>query len=131
MAKKFSFIAWLYFALLLLGFCALQSANGADFITQKEYGKMLYENPRGISCGSCHGKNGAGSKIANFKRSSKKSAKEQILGAPNITEISLEKFKDALLKGKNIMPRYYLTDEEIAAIYEFVAIKSDIESSNP
>lgn len=92
---------------------------------------MLYENPRGISCGSCHGKNGAGSKIANFKYSNKKNAKEQILSAPNITEISLEKFKNALLKGKNIMPRYYLTDEEITAIYEFVAIKTDIiESSN-
>ncbi|EHN2731235.1 hypothetical protein KGG34_001311, partial [Campylobacter jejuni] len=32
---------------------------GADFITLKEYSKMLYENPRGISCKECHGADGS------------------------------------------------------------------------
>lgn len=35
------------------------SLFGADFITLKEYSKMLYENPRGISCKECHGADGS------------------------------------------------------------------------
>ncbi|MBL0722011.1 MAG: hypothetical protein JJV88_05470 [Sulfurovum sp.] len=27
----------------------------SDFITDLEYGEMLYNNPRGVSCASCHG----------------------------------------------------------------------------
>jgi len=38
-----------------------------SFISNLEYGEMLYKNPRGIGCIKCHGKNGKG-KIIRSKR---------------------------------------------------------------
>ena len=31
-------------------------AFSKDFITDIEYGKMLYKNPRGVGCNKCHAK---------------------------------------------------------------------------
>ncbi|EIQ1605782.1 hypothetical protein LUR78_001525, partial [Campylobacter jejuni] len=45
--------------IVLMFFLFSISLFGADFITLKEYSKMLYENPRGISCKECHGANGS------------------------------------------------------------------------
>ena len=36
-------------------FTILYAKNDEWFITNLEYGKMLYNNPRGISCAKCHG----------------------------------------------------------------------------
>ena len=38
-----------------------------SFITKYEYGKMLYNNPRGIGCNSCHGNDARGKKMVDFK----------------------------------------------------------------
>ena len=52
-----------------------QNANKAaeldinnSFITKYEYGKMLFNNPRGIGCNKCHGDDAKGKKIVEFKR---------------------------------------------------------------
>ena len=37
-----------------------------SFITKYEYGKMLYNNPRGIGCNKCHGEKAEGKKIVDF-----------------------------------------------------------------
>ena len=55
----------------------------------ENYGKNLYENPRGIACNKCHGNKGEGGVIAHYKH-------------------------------KGVMPRYFLTDEEITAIYMYL-----------
>ena len=38
-----------------------------SFITKYEYGKMLFNNPRGIGCNRCHGDDARGRKIVEFK----------------------------------------------------------------
>ena len=92
------------------------------FITKLEYGKMLYHNPRGISCAKCHGENARGKIIAKYYvvKNGKKILK--ILKAPDITNVPYEKFKKKLFHTKlSVMPKYnYLTDKEISAIYLYI-----------
>jgi argininosuccinate synthase len=38
-----------------------------SFISNLEYGQMLYKNPRGIGCIKCHGDNGKGKLIATYR----------------------------------------------------------------
>jgi mono/diheme cytochrome c family protein len=94
------------------------------FITNLEYGKMLYNNPRGISCAKCHGKKGEGKIVTYYYKKGKKI----YIKTPNIQNIDLDTLKKALFhknKSKNpIMPIYnYLTDEEIEAILLYLRSK--------
>ena len=50
------------------------SLFGADFITLKEYAKMLYENPRGISCKECHGIDGSEQILGYYVKNNVKTA---------------------------------------------------------
>jgi len=90
------------------------------FITNLEYGKMLFFNPRGISCAKCHGKNAKGRVIAKYKNKNK----TIIIKAPNIQNVTLKELKKRLYPKKNfysVMPRYdYLTNQEIQAIYLYI-----------
>lgn len=103
-----------------------QSAE--SFLLEYEYGRMLYNNPRGISCAKCHGEKGrGGQKIAKYYDNDKN---PKILKGVDITGDSLEQLEASLenrLKNANhqqvthkIMPRYYLTSEEIKAIYTYL-----------
>ncbi|TLD85215.1 c-type cytochrome [Helicobacter sp. MIT 11-5569] len=87
-----------------------------NFITPLEYGKMLYENPRGIGCVECHGKYGEGDRVANYTH--KNYAKS--IYAPRINNLEFNTFKNALQGGKRVMPKYYLTANEIEAIYKYL-----------
>ncbi len=94
--------------------------RGEDFISQLEYGQMLYQDPRGVSCVPCHGEKGEGGELATY---AKKVGKKRVvvnLNAPNIQNSSFEKFKEAILKGKGVMPKYFLTTKEIKAIYKYI-----------
>ncbi len=105
-----------FFAAFLC-FCLNQiQAKDEDFIDDIEYGKNLYENPRGISCQKCHGNNGEGTIIASYKNR----GKNKKLVAPQINQLSLEKFVQNINKGKGVMPKYYLTQKEILAIYKYL-----------
>lgn len=98
-------------------FCMLfLSLFAEDFITKMEYAKMLYSNPRGIGCNLCHGEKGEGSVIAKYK--SKGQIKE--LKAPSITNLDKKRFEKALSKSDSVMPRYYLTKNEIEILYFYV-----------
>ncbi len=100
-----------------------------SFLSDIEYGKMLYNNPRGIACSKCHGKKGKGGhKIAKYYD---KYGNPKLLKGSNITKYSLRELKDSLsnrFKDKKnhrivrhkIMPIYYLTDEEIRGIYLYL-----------
>jgi mono/diheme cytochrome c family protein len=105
------------------------SIKTADsFLLEVEYGEMLYRNPRGISCSKCHGKEGKGGhKIAKYYDKYKN---PKILKGADITAYSFEELK-ASLKNRyrdkknrrvrhKIMPMYYLTDEEVKAIYSYL-----------
>lgn len=93
-----------------------------DFISKDEYAQMLYQNPRGIGCNKCHGENGEGKAIANYKQKDKKGGemKEHTLFAPQINNLEFSKFHNAIKKPKGMMPSYFLTDNEIQTLYEYL-----------
>lgn len=110
------------FFLLFLCFWICQAkATNEGFIDDIEYGKNLYENPRGISCQKCHGSKGEGTIIAEYKHR----GKHKKLLAPQINQLSLEEFVKNINKGRDVMPQYYLTQKEILAIYKYLKYSSD------
>ncbi len=100
---------------------SLWTAVAADdsFITQYEYGQMLYRNPRGIGCHHCHGKEGQGTVIAVYEEGGKK----VVLRGPDIRKVTPTELKSALEKRYLIMPTYFLTDGEIQALYAYITQK--------
>lgn len=95
-----------------------------SFITQFEYGKMLYENPRGIGCHHCHGSEGQGQEVARYQT---KKGTFLVLKGGVINNLSLEDFKRSLQSGNRVMPRYYLTDDEINAIHLYLQKMREFE----
>lgn len=77
---------------------------------------MLYSNPRGIGCIACHGARGEGSVIAKYKHK----GKQLELVAPAINELSKDRFFKALKGTDSVMPKYFLTNNEIEALYFYV-----------
>ena len=77
---------------------------------------MLYSNPRGIGCISCHGERGEGSIIAKYKHK----GEEKELVAPAINSLSKKKFFKALKGSDSVMPKYFLTKDEIEVLYFYV-----------
>lgn len=110
--------------LISLFLTLIHSQEKAEFIDDLEYGKRLYENPRGISCQKCHGYKGEGSEIATYRHKGQK----KTLIAPNIRNLSLEaflaKFKNTKTKNKDVMPFYHLTDKELNAIFRYLKNQS-------
>jgi hypothetical protein len=102
-------------------FLILGIASFADsFITKEEYAKMLYENPRGIGCNKCHGEDGRGREIGRYIQKGKLIK----VVAPNITNLSFERFYKALTSNRHkLMPRYFLTKKEIEILYYYLKEK--------
>ncbi len=101
-------------------------ALSEDFISEFEYGQMLYKDPRGVSCASCHGKLGVGLYIASYKDS--KGKRHDFYG-PDIRGLSLENFKESISKGGKIMPKYYLTNKESEAIYKYIQVVNNYSTT--
>ncbi len=93
-----------------------------DFISHYEYGEMLYNNPRGVSCSQCHGKSGEGKTIVEFRDIHGK----QALKGSDIRKDSLSVMINSVDSYHKIMPRYYLTNEEVEAIYDYLQVKNEI-----
>jgi len=111
-----------------------------SFITKYEYGKMLYNNPRGISCAKCHGDDGKGMLLSSFKHTSKDVVYSCQVKTTDMTRISFQKFtekleSDTLLMDKlkfekpqvcekliygNTMPKYFLTKDEQETIHYYI-----------
>lgn len=108
------------FILVFLAMILLSWAE--DFISGSEYAKMLYQNPRGISCNKCHGNKGEGAIIAKYKSFDKRENKmvEKSLKAPKINDLDYDEFSRALSDSKGMMPTYFLTQSEIRSLYEYV-----------
>lgn len=102
-----------------------QNEDFEGFISYAEYGKNLYENPRGIGCNKCHGAQGQGNIIANYTHK----GIDKTLNAPNIKTLSYEYFITVLQNPKKstVMPKYYLTQKEIEAIYYYIKEQNDIK----
>jgi len=108
--------------LMLLPFLLLPILlwGGEDFISDYEYGQMLYENPRGVSCSQCHGKSGEGTTIVEYKDINGK----QSLRGSDIRKDNLAMMINSVNTYHQVMPRYYLTNAEVKAIYEYLQIKN-------
>ena len=110
-----------------------------SFITKYEYGKMLYNNPRGIGCNSCHGNDARGKKMVDFKQTHEKKVYNCTLVIPDIKNIDYETFSikvnskknpnlkfekeqvcEKLINYANVMPTYFLVEEEIEAIFYYI-----------
>ncbi len=110
-----------------------------NFITKNEYGKMLFNNPRGIGCNSCHGDNARGKKIVDFRQEHDKKIYNCSLIAPDIKHIEYQTFYnkvnskknpnlkfekeqvcEKLIHYANVMPTYFLVEEEIEAIFYYI-----------
>jgi len=110
-----------------------------SFITKYEYGKMLYANPRGISCIKCHGEKAKGKKIASFTHIKNKIKYNCTIKSQDISNISYNDFLtklDPKIKNKSVlfkkdevckkliygnsMPTYFLTNEELDSIYFYL-----------
>jgi len=98
-----------------------------SFLSDVEYGRMLYKSPRGISCSQCHGDAGKGGQHIVTYYDKKRNPK--ILRGVNIRSYSLEELRASLkneykennrTKRHKIMPMYYLTEKEIHAIYSYL-----------
>jgi len=110
-----------------------------SFITKYEYGKMLYNNPRGIGCNKCHGNDAKGKVIATFIHKTKHKIYHCKVHSYDITQISKKRFIqkldpnliiskphfpkddicDKLIYG-NTMPKYFLTASEMDSIYYYI-----------
>jgi len=104
----------------LLILLPLLSFSQEDFISHYEYGQMLYDNPRGVSCSQCHGKSGEGTDIVEYRDIHGK----QMLKGSDIRQDTLPSMINAVNTYHKVMPRYYLTDEEVKAIYDYLEIKN-------
>jgi len=102
--------------LYLLIFLSISLHANGSFITAEEYATQLYHNPRGIGCHKCHGELGGGRVIAKYTHKDE----ERIYAAPAIDMVEYDEFAQALKSRKIGMPRYFLTDEEIAALYLYL-----------
>ena len=122
----------------LLPFAMVRLWGEASFITQMEYASLLYKNPRGIGCDRCHGKRGEGKLIAKYKITKQlKDGNSTVtitlpkeFRAPAIRGMSYEAFSKALRKKLEGMPKYYLTQGEIKALYFYlqsINLKKDQE----
>lgn len=90
-----------------------------DFITPMEYASSLYKNPRGIGCHNCHGDFGEGKVVALYEH---KNEKKSFAGSA-INSMNFDDFFAALNVRKNGMPRYFLTQKEIKALYFYLQEK--------
>lgn len=88
----------------------------SSFITPMEYASSLYKNPRGIGCNKCHGENGEGKVIAHYLHKNK----QKVFSAPKINTLKFKEFYKALHVRKKGMPRYFLTQQEIEALYMYL-----------
>jgi mono/diheme cytochrome c family protein len=104
------------FFILPLCLCAQE-----DFISHYEYGEMLYNNPRGVSCAQCHGEKGEGKTIVEFRDIHG----AQALKGPDIRLKSLRQMIESVNAYHPVMPRYYLTGKEVKAIYDYLQKKNE------
>lgn len=100
-----------------LFFTSLCFLHSSDFLTVKEYGKMLFERPRSVSCAKCHRENAKGGLIGSFEN---KKSKQQEIYAPSLHGLDFKRFNSGVNHKNNFVPRYFLTENEIVAIYEYI-----------
>jgi len=103
---------WLFLPLLVY--------SEESFISDYEYGEMLYNNPRGVSCAQCHGESGQGKVIVSYKEGKKR----KTISGEDIRHKTLDQMIHSVSSYHAVMPRYYLTHKEVQTIYEYLQAKN-------
>ena len=103
------------FLILLLNIVVFAKEKDS-FITELEYAQHLYDNPRGIGCNKCHGKRGEGMVISRYAHKGEK----KVLRTKEINSLDFKAFKTALQVRRSVMPKYFLTEREIKALYSYL-----------
>ena len=132
------------YILLTVFFIEIYGQNNfnSSFITKYEYGKMLYFNPRGISCSKCHGLDAKGITISTFTHTRQKKEYTCKIHTTDITSVTYSNFiskldsklkkqkkkfkKDEVCKKLtygNSMPTYFLTNDELNSIFFYLTNK--------
>jgi len=104
----------------LILFLPILLSSSEDFISPYEYGQMLYNNPRGVSCMQCHGESGEGRVIVRYKDE----VGEKIIKGADIRHKTLKEMIKAVNSYHKVMPRYYLTNKEVKIMYEYLQKKN-------
>lgn len=121
--KKILNLLFTIITIFILNIEAKENTKDDFFITDREYGQMLYSHPRGIGCNLCHGLEGRESLIYNYTHKGKKVS----LIAPNINNLPFKTFKKGIRQpGTSIMPKYDLTDTEIQTLYSYLKKDNDV-----
>jgi hypothetical protein len=94
-----------------------------SFITPLEYASQLYKNPRGIGCQNCHGAHGEGRLVATYISH----GKEKRFEGPDLRNLDFKTFMKGLSKSRRGMPKYYLTEDEVKALFLHVNAKVDMD----
>ncbi len=110
-----------FLLLLLIGFKIFLFSID-DYLSNEEYGRRLFNNPRGIPCSECHGQKGNGGILSAYVIDLKGKKKLEKIVVPKINDINISKFKKTFLDttSRRYMPTYYLTQEELAYIYYYL-----------
>jgi len=103
---------------------SLFGATSDNFLTIYEYSKMLYNNPKGISCASCHGLQGEKRRYIEYFHEKKK-RNVKIMFRP-LYELTYKRFKRGLTKKQRFMPKYILSDLEIKTLYYYLLKKNNM-----
>jgi len=106
--------------------CILPLGAAESFLSNDEYAKMLYQNPRGISCAKCHGPKGEGGVISRYLED----GELRQITAPPIVNLPMKRFKEALKRRFRLMPEYFLTEEEMAYLYFYLSKQKPDNSNN-
>jgi hypothetical protein len=105
-----------------------------DFITEDEYSRMLYHEPRGISCAECHGYNGADEYTMYYSyRNRNGNLIRRKIDVRPIYKLELKDFVRSLNSNRKLrlMPRYRLSDFELTMIYQYLQkINNLLEDKN-
>lgn len=109
----------MYF-LVISFFISVSISLQGDFLTKFEYAKMLYNDPRGISCRKCHGDNGETLSVFNYYSHYRRGKHEREIVIRPINKLSFREFKRGLSRRIRFMPIYRLSDKEIEAIYFYI-----------
>ncbi len=102
---------------LWVGLLLVVGLNAEDFITDFEYGQMLYRDPHGASCAACHGETGAGRLIGDYVDTDGHTI---TLRGSDIRHATLTQIRHSVQSGRGVMPRYFLTEQEIGMLHAYL-----------
>ncbi len=108
-------------SLAIFIFSLLISFAGDElFMTEYDYAKMLYFEPNGISCASCHGENGQGNLVFEYVVYQKSIPITKIVPVKNLHSLSFLDFIHGIEEKNRFMPTYRLSRTELTSIYFYI-----------